>query len=686
MTDPVRRSRLFSLDSLRGYNESQAPRATDESLDDSSDVSFEDLTRSMSGGLRCRDIGVQVDLSLSYPYLMAQLARHLAENLPTTTASYANFEASLQQEEAKQASCLLTASASLPLMNWRDNNQEERTTTMTNRISNTTVYEDIEDVVAYFDETAEGEEEEEEGREAAVPPPLPPRQAGSAVLWRRSEFGDTTALPISATDNSTRRKNLSVHLGLEVPEGVAVVVGCGDVVDVVAAQRIAVQNLQHGESRKDLNRFLGLSESLSPSLSPSSASPSAAVVKRRRRLLGKGGAVTLSSSRNSFIESLLLGKVLGRRTTDQKKSSGSGINSSGEELRYQELVNSPGSSDISVASAQLLHGESNLNLRQRKLEHFFGSSLEPDTRLLDNSRGDEDNINKVRSASFSSTVSSSSSSSASSEPCSSSSSLSMGSSASSSVGRLFQPARFHSSLSSLRRGRHHRSDLKTTGGEGSRNGSLRCSDVGHGSSDTTNVGEDISEFIQLGMPVIPFSSTSATCPEDENRNFPAKSTHGAVAGELEDRPLDRVGHSLDALIDFARHELRRSRERPGGDRKAAAAERDEVLATESLYMEMRAQPRNNHEDHTSDQLVCKDSNQLADKLTILQEKDSQYQLAINQLTSDQLASNQQASNQLTNDQLTSDQLTSDQLIQEINQLEYMDMGLVKRVLANFHDL
>ena len=103
-------------------------------------------------------------------------------------------------------------------------------------------------------------------------------------------------------------------------------------------------------------------------------------------------------------------------------------------------------------------------------------------------------------------------------------------------------------------------------------------------------------------------------------------------------------------------------------------------------MEMRAQPRNNHEDHTSDQLVCKDSNQLADKLTILQEKDSQYQLAINQLTSDQLASNQQASNQLTNDQLTSDQLTSDQLIQEINQLEYMDMGLVKRVLANFHDL
>jgi hypothetical protein len=659
MEDVGRRSRLFSLDSLRGYNETHATRATDESLEDeSSDVSFEDLS------LRMREVGVQVDLGLTYPDLVSQVMRqyHLAAVLSTNTIgglTYANFSG----VEAVESIGLP------PNDRERAVEEEEEENTMScdsRRVSNTTVYEDIEDVVAYFDDDA-AEQDETDGRPG--PPPLPPR---------RPEALTTVGTPTPPPVQRFMRKNLSAHLGLGQIEN-----GCGG--DITEAQRIDLENLrQRSESRKDLSRFLGLSEGVAAVSSSSPVPPLAAVVKRPcRRLLAKNGA---NNSRNSFIENILLGKVLKR--ADNRTQSGGGEETSA----YQQLLNSPGSdcnSNTPAATAAPTvkgsgGGESNLNLRQRKLEHFFGAALDPAVTLrLDNRNEEEEQSSKSRSSSFSSTVSSSSSSSsAASEPCSFSSSLSMGSASSSScsVVRLFQPARFHSSLSSLRR---------------SKSTVRRCSSVlpviDNIRPEVGNTSrEDISEFIERGMPVIPFSSSPSTRSPAKNRNVVPVTVDSTA-----ERPLDRIGHSLDALIDFARHELRRSRERPVGAGSKGTVE----AGAESLYMEMRAQPlpaRQHAEDggDTCDQLIPHQSQEQ------LIHHQSREQL-IHEQSEEQLVPPQrpeQLTGQIEEQLIPCDQeqliapsqeeegeqmrrQERNQLISEVNQLDYMDMGLVRRVLA-----
>jgi hypothetical protein len=635
------------LDSLRGYNETHATRATDESLEDeSSDVSFEDLS------LRMREVGVQVDLGLTYPDLVSQVMRqyHLAAAFSTNTISgltYANF-AGVEAVESIGFP---------PNDRGRAVEEEEEENTMScdsRRVSNTTVYEDIEDVVAYFDDDA-AEQDETDGRPG--PPPLPPRRPEAVI----AHLG-TPPPPVQRF----MRKNLSAHLGLGQIEN-----GYGG--DITEAQRIDLENLrQRSESRKDLSRFLGLSEGVAGVSSSSPVPPLAAVKRPCRRLLAKNGA---NNSRNSFIENILLGKVL-KRADNRTQSSG------GEETSaYQQLLNSPGSdcnSNTPAATAVKAPlgrggGESNLNLRQRKLEHFFGAALDPAVTLLLDNRNEEaeEQSSKSRSSSFSSTVSSSSSSAA-SEPCSFSSSLSMGSSSSScSVVRLFQPARFHSSLSSLRR---------------SKSTVRRCSSVlpviDNIRPEVGNTSrEDISEFIERGMPVIPFSSSPSTRSPAKNRNVVPVTVDSTAAG-LAERPLDRIGHSLDALIDFARHELRRSRERPVGAGSKGAVE----AGAESLYMEMRAQPLAACQHAEAGGDIC-------DQLILHQ---SQEQL-IHQQSEEQLVP-PQSPEQLTvhiEEQLIpceQKQLIEEdgeqmrrqernQLISEVNQLDYMDMSLVRRVLA-----
>jgi hypothetical protein len=329
--------------------------------------------------------------------------------------------------------------------------------------------------------------------------------------------------------------------------------------------------------------------------------------------------------------------------------------------------------------------ESNLNLRQRKLEHFFGAALDPDTLRLDNRNEEEvveEHSSKSRSSSFSSTVSSSSSSAA-SEPCSFSSSLSMGSSASSSscsVVRLFQPARFHSSLSSLRR---------------SKSAVRRCSSVlpviDNIRPEVGNTSrEDLSEFIERGMPVIPFSSSPSTRSPAKNRNV-VQVTVDSTA----ERPLDRIGHSLDALIDFARHELRRSRERPVGSGSKGTVE----AGAESLYMEMRAQPlpARQHAEaggDTCDQLIPHQSQeQLIPRQLVHQQREEQLAppQSSEQLTvqiEEQLIPCEQEQLIAPSQEEDGEQMTRqerNQLISEVNQLDYMDMSLVRRVLA-LHDV
>jgi hypothetical protein len=655
MEDVGRRSRLFSLDSLRGYNETHAATATDESLEDeSSDVSFEDLS------LRMREVGVQVDLGLTYPDLVSQVMRqyHLAAAFSTNTIgglTYANF-----------AGVEAVESIGLPPPNDRERalEEEEEENTMScdsRRVSNTTVYEDIEDVVAYFEDDAT-EQDETDGRPG--PPPLPPRRPEALTT-----VCGTPPPPVQRF----MRKNLSAHLGLGQVEN-----GYGG--DITEAQRIDLENLrQRSESRKDLSRFLGLSEGVAAAVSSSSpVPPLAAVVKRPcRRLLAKNGA----NSRNSFIENILLGKVLKRG--DNRTQSG------GEETSaYQQLLNSPGSDGNSNTPAATAlptvkvplgrgGGESNLNLRQRKLEHFFGAALDPAVTLrLDNRNEEEEQSSKSRSSSFSSTVSSSSS--AASEPCSFSSSLSMGSASSSScsVVRLFQPARFHSSLSSLRRSK---STVRRPSSVLPVVDNIRP-EVG----DTSR--EDISEFIERGMPVIPFSSSPSTRSPAKNRNVVPVTVDSTA-----ERPLDRIGHSLDALIDFARHELRRSRERPVGSGSKGTVE----AGAESLYMEMRAQPlpARQHAEaggDTCDQLIPHQSQeQLIPRQLVHQQSEEQLAppQSPEQLTvqiEEQLIPCEQEQLIAPGQEEDGEQMRRqerNQLISEVNQLDYMDMSLVRRVLA-----
>jgi hypothetical protein len=715
MDTATRRSRLFSLDSLRGYNESHATKAQNESLDDSSDVSFEDLTNSTSNIRSVREVGVQVDLGLTYPQLVAQALRHLAATTTATAASYANFEAALLEPEPEPLSSINAREEIQGVTQEEEMAQQSdgsSSSSSSSRVSSSTVYEDIEDVVAYFDEAENDDENDiDELAAATVPPPLPPRRTANQQRQRPDTAAEMDETPSPLTANNGRRKDLSVHLGLG---------GRDDGEDVQAAQRIALENIrQRSQSRKDLNRFLGLSEGGGQ---PSPSSPTSAVVKRRRRLLVKGG-----SSRHSFIESLLLGRVLRRGASTKDGSIRCG---SEEPTAYRELINSPGGQSCAATSPTTLSvgdvGSSNLNLRQRKLEHFFGTPLGPEVVLLDSGTESAAIVadSKSRSASFSSTISSASSASSSSsvtsssDPFSSSSSVSV-SSTSSSVARLLQPAaRFHSSLSSLRRPRMAVAGATATTRRGSvqlLRYSAASSSGGPGrasESDHHNVSgeEDISEFIERGMPVIPFSSPgdwSSAATVAENRSISAAAGE-SVAPETVQGPLDRVGHSLDALIDFARHELRRSRERRRTDScsgSVAAVDSGERLeaANESLYMEMRAQTVPQHDAAVCDQFIHQSREQQAKKQQEQLPRPCSEQLGrreqeqLTHLRSEQLGWKVQeqlihpCSVQLERkgqEQLIkspcSEQLErrgQEQLIKQVNQLDYMDMSLVRKVLA-----
>ncbi len=158
-----------------------------------------------------------------------------------------------------------------------------------------------------------------------------------------------------------------------------------------------------------------------------------------------------------------------------------------------------------------------------------------------------------------------------------------------------------------------------------------------------------------------------------------------------ERPLDRIGHSLDALIDFARHELRRSRERPVG---AAGSKGAVEAGAESLYMEMRAQPLAacQHAEvggDTGDQLIPRQSQEQL--IHHRRQEQLTHQQSEEQLVPPQSPEQIQIEEQLIpceQEQLIApsqeEQMRRqerNQLISAVNQLDYMDMSLVRRVLA-----
>lgn len=478
------RSRLCSLDSLENYFEDSV-RGYEECflsdyslLVDNTTLQCSTINNGVETSTHTREFSTQTDLHVTYPDLYHQILRQInsLNDQPTslrTHVSYVNINQNESQQENPQigfenprtetSAPPSTGNSRTSGKNARENlrnrflrartplsapgGQEvegglenrvsrwiDQETAELHRLSNSTVYEDIEDVVSYF-------------RDQTTPPPLPPRLARTV-----------------SEANILRRKNLTEHLGVDFSSA-----------DLGSAQRIALENYRSSsasQSRKDLNKFLGMSES---------------PVKRRRR-------VPAATNRNSFIESLIHGKLFKGRGRDEREPDEPAI-------RPDEL-------------------------RQKCLDDYY----------------DEDEYDKSRSSSFSSTNSSSALSSA--------SSVSMRSAGS--VSKLLQSAKPSDLLGSLRRNTKRRYSIQSV------------FDAPSLPAETTTAAENVSQF--AGLPIIPFSRPSP------------------LPADRQPADIESVGHSLDAVITAAKLELSRH--------KSPGLVNGSKMIDESIYMAMSTEPSN----------------------------------------------------------------------------------------------
>ena len=119
--------------------------------------------------------------------------------------------------------------------------------------SNITLYEDVEDVFEYLDEKPSTIYASPVF--ANLPPSPPPRSR---------LFATTTTASKRSAMLRKKRKNLASHLGLDSLSA--------STIDIANAQKIALENMQKNSSvinskKKDLNKFLGLNESMNSSAS-----------------------------------------------------------------------------------------------------------------------------------------------------------------------------------------------------------------------------------------------------------------------------------------------------------------------------------------------------------------------------------------------------------------------------------
>ena len=208
--------------------------------------------------LSSKDKSTQTDIQLSYPDLVHKILQELTSNNLDMTLNSTQQTYSRQRQEKNVSYVNLNSENSANInenlgnMNcppldprvstWIDDEEDEEEDEVFSRTSTGTVYEDIEDVIDYFETSTTSQ---------SPPPPLPPR------LFRSNSLQGGGV-------RSNRRKNLTEHLGIGCPV-VGVTQANGDVGAIATAQRIAFDNVKNSNggvsSRKDLNRFLGISES-----------------------------------------------------------------------------------------------------------------------------------------------------------------------------------------------------------------------------------------------------------------------------------------------------------------------------------------------------------------------------------------------------------------------------------------
>ena len=213
MDENYRRSRLFSLDSLKGYNENYLNELSSR---------YQERTRQLA------DASTQTDFRITYPQVYKQALEDFKSDLSVgcvnnpreSTKNALTENCKIPQNKVKNLRNKFENPAQFidnRVSMWIDDDSDTR------RISNCTMYEEIEDVISLFDNPAPN-------------PPLPPRHMDPCT--------------------AVKRKNLCEHLGLENLNQSSE--------HIISAQKIALENLQSSSkfgSRKDLNLYLGLSES-----------------------------------------------------------------------------------------------------------------------------------------------------------------------------------------------------------------------------------------------------------------------------------------------------------------------------------------------------------------------------------------------------------------------------------------
>jgi len=398
------------------------------------------------------------------------------------------------------------------------------------RESIATLYEEIDDVEGYFEESSSFRE--------AMPPPLPPR------LFKSKSMHNVVS--------KMKRKNLFQHLGLsQKNEDDA----------VVSAKKIALDNMRRNVSgefsrKKDLTKYLGFEDN------------KIAGLKVGNKLEG----VCKTKRRHTFSKALKEGTLFGQKT--KKVESESLHDESFEELlSFIETQESRSSNDKKKNLQKLLgFSETELNVCETELDLRNTPNYE-ELKYLNNNY-----TPKPRASSFSSTSTVSSSSSLSSTELSISVSQSP-SLRTSSFSKLIRKSR-RFSMSGLEMMGSIRRKSSLSGKP-----SLQSLDdeLTEENSETNDIDFGIEESMQRNMPVIPFVII------EEDLKTKAKTTSSKTE-KLDDieREVDELYQnkdSLDYLINLAKNEMVK-------DRSKSPVEIDEPIYMEMShqYHQQNQQP------------------------------------------------------------------------------------------------
>jgi len=405
------------------------------------------------------------------------------------------------------------------------------------RESIATLYEEIDDVEGYFEESSSFRE--------AMPPPLPPR------LFKSKSMHNVVS--------KMKRKNLFQHLGLsQKNEDDA----------VVSAKKIALDNMRRNVSgefsrKKDLTKYLGFEDN------------KIAGLKVGNKLEG----VCKTKRRHTFSKALKEGTLFGQKT--KKVESESLHDESFEELlSFIETQESRSSNDKKKNLQKLLgFSETELNVCETELDLRNTPNYE-ELKYLNNNY-----MPKPRASSFSSTSTVSSSSSL--------SSTELSISVSDAVSTLQSPSSRTSSFSKLIRKsrRFSMSGLELMGSirrKSSLSGkpSLQSlddktnEDLTEENSETQDIDFGIEESLQRNMPVIPFGKPTWVIVEEDLRNQAKNTSTNTEKNDVIEREVDepyQTKDSLDYLINLAKNEMVK-------DRSKSPTEVDEPI-----YMEMSHQ-------------------------------------------------------------------------------------------------